>query len=952
VDAEFCLLGPLLVRARGAALPALPGKQRVLLATLLLQGNRMVALDQLAEAIWGDMPPASAHGTLRDYVKELRKQLAAIGESRIATVPGGYVFRIGPGELDVLSFEELRAEAMRAVRDRAWARASDRWRAAELLWRGEPLADVPSELLRAREVPRLTELRLQALESRIEADLQLGRHADVIADLRQLTVMQPLRERLHALLMLALYRDGQQAAAQAVFREVRAVLIEELGTEPGAVLRQLHQQILAADPALDLPAPANGGRAAPETVAGQPPAIVPRQLPAAVTHFTGRAAELAELTGLLEQAGSEPAGTVVISAVGGTAGVGKTALAVHWAHRVVGRFGDGQLYVNLRGFDPSGTPAAPEAAIRGFLDALGVPPGHIPHGQEAQAGLYRSLLADKRMLILLDNARDERQVRPLLPASPGSLVMVTSRSQLSGLAAADGARLISLDVLTHGEAVQLLTARLGTARAAAEPAAAGRIASLCACLPLALAVAAARAAARPGFPLAALAAELADAARRLDALDAGDPGSSVRAVFSWSTRQLTPDAARMFRLLGIHPGPDITAPAAASLAATAEAHARRLLRELARAQLVAEHVPGRFSFHDLLRAYAAEQAHHTDSDTGRREATGRVLDHYLHTAARAARLLDPAKEPVALAPPRPGATPEQSADYPQALAWFEAEHQVLLAAVTLAAASGFDVHAWQLPWAMTSFLQPRGHWQEWAATLRIALDAATRLGDTSAQALSGRLLAMACTNLGDHDQARGHFASSLTLYQRLGNRLGEARIQQSLGMLAYRQGRYADALGHAEQALRLCQAIGDKTSEAVALNNVGWYHGLLGDYQQARAFCRQALTLSAQAGHRRLEGVAWDSVGYAEHHLGNLAEAAACYQHALNICQEVGNRVSEAEALTHLGDTHHAAGELAQAREAWQQALAILDDLHHPDAGQVRAKLASTNDHTSPNPSA
>jgi len=673
------------------------------------------------------------------------------------------------------------------------------------------------------------------------------------------------------------------------------------------------------------------------------PVAVPRQLPAAVAGFTGRAAELQALARVLDQAGAGAPGTVVISAIGGTAGVGKTALALHFAHQVAGRFSDGQLHVNLRGFDPSGTPVAPEAAIRGFLDALGVPPGRIPPAPQAQAGLYRSLLADKRMLIVADNARDEQQVRPLLPASPGSLVLVTSRGQLSGLAAADGARLISLDALSHAEAVQLLTGRLGPARAAAEPAAIDQIASLCACLPLALAVAVARAAARPGLALAELAAELRDFPGRLDALDAGDPAASVRAVFSWSTRQLTAEAARMFRLLGLHPGPDISVPATASLAGIAEADARRLLRELDRAHLIAEHLPGRYAFHDLLRAYAAEQALDNDGDTGRRQAVGRVLDHYLHTAAGAALLLNQTKEPVALVPPRPGAVPEQPADYQSAMAWFEKDHQVLLAAVTLAAESGFDAHAWQLPWAMAPFLQVRGHWQEWAACQRTALVAATRLGDTAAQAVCGRLLAIACNELGDHDQARDHYASSLLLYQQMGDRRGEARVQQSLCVLANGQGRYAGALGHAEQALRLYQTIGDKAGEAGALNNVGWCHVVLGDYQQARAFCRQALNLCTQAGYGWLEGNAWDSLGYAEHHLGNLAEAAACYQHALSLHQEAGDRIDEACTLIHFGDTSHAAGELAQARERWQQALVILEYLRHPDAGQVRAKLASAD---------
>jgi DNA-binding SARP family transcriptional activator len=941
---EFCLLGPLTVR-RGDTVLSLPaGKQRALLAALLLKANRVVPAEELAEALWGTAPPPSARVSVQNYVVRLRKVLGEEGHSRIGTRPRGYVISAAAGELDLTRFEGLVGTARQAARDGSWESAAAQARAALALWRGEPLADVGSELLAAREAPRLAELRLQALETRIDADLHLDRPGEVIGELRQLVAAQPLRERLHALLMLALYRDSRQAEALAAYRQARTVLVEELGAEPGPELWQLHQQMLAADPAL---ARTDSARP-PASVAG----AVPRQLPAALAGFTGRAAELAALTGMLDDAGAGGPGTVVISAIGGTAGVGKSALALHWAHQVAARFGDGQLYANLRGFDPSSNPATPAEAIRGFLDALGVPPERIPPLPEAQAGLYRSLLTDRKVLIVLDNARDEQQVRPLLPASPGSLVLVTSRSQLGGLAAADGARLISLDVLSHAEAVHMLAARLGAARAAAEPGAAGQIASLCACLPLALAVAAARAAARPGFSLAALAAELTDAAGRLDALDAGDPGSSVRAVFSWSVRQLSGQAARMFGLLGLHPGPDITVPAAASLAALPEPDARRLLHELTRAHLIAEHVPGRYAFHDLLRAYAAEQAHHTDSDTGRHEATGRVLDHYLHTAARAVRLLNPSQEPVVLALPRPGATAGQPADHRQAMDWFQAEHQVLLAAVTLAAGSGFDTHAWQLPWAMEPFLRARGHDQEGAATQRTALAAATRLGDAAAQAISGRLLANACTNLGDYDQALGHFASSLTLYQRLGNRFGEAKMQMSLGFLAERQGRYADALGHAEQELRLYQAIGDKTSEAGALNNVGWCHSLLGDYQQARVFCRRALALSTEIGHRSDEGVVWDSLGYAEHHLGNLAEAADCYLRALSLHRESGDRFNEAGALTRLGDNRHAAGELAQAREAWQQALAILDDVHHPDAGQVRAKLASTTDHAAANPSA
>jgi tetratricopeptide (TPR) repeat protein/transcriptional regulator with XRE-family HTH domain len=679
--------------------------------------------------------------------------------------------------------------------------------------------------------------------------------------------------------------------------------------------------------------------------------VAPRHLPAAVADFTGRAAELRRLTQILDAAGASGPGAVVISAIGGMAGVGKTALALYWAHQVAGRFPDGQLYVNLRGFDPSGVPLTAAEVIRGFLDALGVAPDRVPASPQAQAGLYRTLLAARRMLVVLDNARDEQQVRPLLPACAGTLVVVTSRSQLTGLAAADGARLLSLDVLAHDEATELLAARIDPVRAAAESGAVSEIADLCACLPLAVAIAAARAAARPSLPLAALAQELRTARGRLDALDGSDPVASVRAVFSWSVRQLSPAAARMFRLLGIHPGPDISGHAAASLAGCDPARARRHLGELAHAHLIIERLPGRYAFHDLLRAYAAEQAHDTDSEQDRDAACARMLDHYLHSAAHAARLLNPSHEPVVLAPPSPAVAPEQPADHRQALAWFEEEHQVLLAAITRAAQCGFDVHAWQLSWALAPFLQSGGHWQEWAATQRTALAAATRLGDVAAQAVCSRLLAAACSDLGDYGESSRLFGESLTLYQRLGDRLGEAKVHHNLAALAEGQGDYAGVLAHSEQALRLYQAIGDKASEAAALNNVGWTHSLLGDYEQARSFCRQALVLCTEVGHRWLEGYVWDSLGYAEHHIGNLGDAAVCYQRALSLHREAGDRFTEAEALAHLGQTYQAAGNLTQARHVWRQALAIFDDLRsHDAAGKVRAMLASADAHSGSDP--
>jgi len=914
---------------------------------LLLELGRVVPAEVLIDRVWDQNPPASVRNVLYGHVARLKAALTGTAGVSLSRRAGGYQLQADPEQVDLCRFRALAAQAAAAGDEQAVTLLRD----ALGLWHGPALAGLRSRWLDGMRDALERERAAVALEL-TNIRLRHGEHHALVAELAGQVAAAPADERLIGQLMLALYRSGQSAEALRWFERTRQHLASELGADPGPQLQALHQQILRADPALALPETRPGTE--PGSRAAWP---VPRLLPADVAAFTGRAAEMAALDELLhppvaDGPGPGQAMAAVISAVSGTAGVGKTALAVHWAHRAADRFTDGQLYVNLRGFDPSGTPVTSANAVRRFLDALQVPAHQIPPGPEAQQDLYRSLLAGRRMLIVLDNASDAAQVRPLLPGGPACLVLVTSRSQLTSLVATEGAHPIILDVLSPAEARELLERRLGSERIAAEADAAIELTRLCARLPLALAIAAARAAISPGQPLAALVTELRDAEGRLDALDAGDPGSSVRAVFSWSYRQLTGQAARTFRLLGIHPGPDITISAAASLAGTAEADARRLLRELARAHLITEHLPGRYAFHDLLRAYAAEQAHHTDSDTDRREATGRVLDHYLHTAARAALLLDPSKEPVVLAPLRPGAATGQPADRRQALAWFEAEHHVLLATVVLAAGSGFDIHAWQLPWAMTGFLQIRGHWQEWAATQRTALAAATRLGNTAAQALCGRLLGAACTDLGDYDQALGYYASSLTLYQRLGNRLGEAKIQHSLGVLAERQGRYTDALGHVEQALHLYQAIGDKAAEAEALNAVGWCHGLLGNYQQARAFCRQALTLCAEAGNRWLEGHAWDSVGYAEHHLANLAEAAACYQRALTLYREAGARLYEAEALTRLGDTRHAAGELAQARQDWQQALAILEDLQHPDAGQVRAKLASTNDHASPNPSA
>ena len=591
---ELGVLGPVEVRADGQLLEAGHARRRAVLAVLLLDLGRVVPLEVLIDRVWGGENPSSVRSTLYGYVARLRAVLAKAADPQVTLSRrlGGYLLQAEAEQLDLWRFRHLVAEAAVSSDDRLRAGLL---RQALGLWRGPALAGVQSPWLNAMR-DALEADRLAALSDLNDIRLRQGEHGSLVSELAGQAAARPADERLIAQLMVALYRCGRQADALRWFEQTRRHLAGEIGVDPGSGLQTLHQQILHADPALTAP---GGGslrlRAAP------------RPCPPGVPAFTGRAAELAELDRLLPAPGAAGKGSApaAILAVSGTAGVGKTALAVHWARRAARRFSDGHLHANLRGFHHSGAPAATPEVIRSFLSVLGVPPDCIPPGQEAQATLYRSILADQQILVVLDNARDEQQIRPLLPGSPRSLVLVTSRNQLTGLAATDGAQLITLDVLPHHEAVQLLTARLGS-QAIAEPAAVSEIASLCARLPFALAVAAARAAARPHLPLAALAAELRDAASRLDALDSGDPAASVRIMFSWSYNQLSAGAARMFRLLGLHPDADITVPAAASLAGLDETAGRRLLRELSRAQMLSEHLPGRYAVHDLLRAYAAE----------------------------------------------------------------------------------------------------------------------------------------------------------------------------------------------------------------------------------------------------------------------------------------------------------------------------------------------------------
>jgi DNA-binding SARP family transcriptional activator/Flp pilus assembly protein TadD len=925
---EFGLLGPLLIRDGGRTV-RLPPRQRVLLAALLLRPGQVIAADELAAAVWDGRLPGG-RGALHTAVQRLRSALGLSG--LIRTCSPGYVIEIGDGELDIRRFAALAVGGRAAARAGEWARAAEDCRAALGLWRGEPLADIPSPLLRARELPHLEEHRLAVLATRIDADLHLGRADLLVAELRQLVAAHPLREGFHAQLMLALYRSGRQADALAAYQDARRLLAEEVGADPGADLRDLHQRMLCGDPGLMPSAPlADAGPRAQ--------AAIPRQLPAAVRHFAGRITELAALAGLVEETVG-PGATVVISAVGGTAGIGKTALAVHFAHLAADRFPDGQLYVDLRGFGPAPSPVRPAEAIRSFLDAFGVDPRQIPADVGAQASLYRSLLAGKRVLVVLDNARDAEQVRPLLPGTPGCLVLVTSRSQLTSLVAAEDAYPLALDLLPADEARDLLTRRLGP-RTDASTQTMDELAGLCARLPLALSITAARAAVRPGLPLAATVAELREARDRLGAFDAGDEATSISTVFSWSYDLLSDQAARMFRLISLHPGAAISGTAAASIAALPAAQAQHALRELCHAHLIAESGPGRYSFHDLLRAYAAERTAACDSAAERSAATRRMLDHYLHTAHAAALLLNPMRRPLALSAPEDGMVPDRLAAAEQALAWFEGEYRNALAVAERAVDVGCDAHAWQIPSALSRFFDRRGLWREWADSELAALAAARRQGDPAGEADAHHLLGYAHFRLGDYRQADACLRRSLQMYTKLGDQGQQARVHFTFTMACELQCRPDEALSHAQSALLLARAAGERAYLAYPLNAVGWSHAQLGNYQQALAYCRQALTLHRECGNPQGEADTWDSLGYAYHHLGRHAEAINCYTRALDIYRRVGDLWATSIAMDHLGDTKHAAGNLRGAREAWQRALGILDDLGHAKADEIRNKLSS-----------
>ena len=936
---QFRLLGSVEAWHDGRRVPLGPRKQRFVLAVLALEANRLVPVDRLVELAWPDSPPRSARHAIQVCVSRLRAVLAQAAQEAqaaqaavLATEGSGYVLRTDPMRVDAHRFRSLVAQARDAGTDE---QAAAVFREALGLWRGPPLAGTAPEEVRARLCRGLDEARLVAVEDWIDAELRLGHHRALLDQLAELSASNPLRERLIGQFMLALHRSGRTADALEVSRHTRSRLVDELGLDPGPQLQRLESAILRRDPTLD----PTGQEPALARRRPTPPAS-PAQLPADVASFVGRGEDLHWLDLMLATREWRPSNAAAVPVISGTAGVGKTALAVHWAHQVRDRFPDGQLYVNLRGHATS--PALrPAQALARFLRALRVPPEEIPAEEDEQAAMYRSLLASRRMLVVLDDALDAAQAQPLLPGGPGCMVLVTSRAPLADL---EEASPLVLDVLPVDDAVSLLARFADAGRVEQEPAAANRIVRQCGLLPLAVRIAGARLRARPAWPLARMAARLDDEHRRLDELAIGD--LAVRSSFLLTYRALAPEDARTFRQLGLLDGPDVTAGVVAALTGRDAAATEASLERLADAQLLETTTPGRYRFHDLVRLFAREQVEEGADEAAGQAALARALRWYLAGAECADELL----KPTGLrSPGGPHREAIAFADREEALGWLEAERPNLVAAAQQAAAHApappAEV-AWQLSNALWRFFDLRKHWADWHATCQAALQAAQRVGNRDA---AGRAL----NNLGViHGQQRRYqeaiacLEQSLTLCRQARDRHSEGRVLNNLGSVYREQRRHQEAIACFEQSLRIRRELGDRHGESIAVNNLGSVYQEQQRYGEAIGCYERDLALCRQVGDRRGEGQTLNSIGDVHRAQGSQRDAIGSYEQALAISREVGDRYEEAQALRGLGHVAAAVQGAQAAHAHWTMALGILEGLGAPQAEEVRA-LLEEHDHPS-----
>jgi DNA-binding SARP family transcriptional activator len=906
--------------------------QRGVLGVLATRAHRVVSRSELIDALWGADVPSAAAAALYGYVARLRRVIEperAQGTRGgvLASTGGGYVLRLRPDQLDAEVFAQHLGLARRHRQAGGLAEAVACFDAALALWHGTPWAQIPGPFADV-ERARLVEARLTAIEDRAEALLGMGGSADLAGHLSVLVAEHPFRERLCGLLMTALYRRGRPAEALRVYADARRVLLDELGVEPGPELQRLQDDILNSRE-IEIGSPSG---ATPDRCHAAP--AIPRQLPPPIRGFAGRISELRTLNSLADQVTRQGRG-VVISAIDGTAGVGKTSLAVSWAHQVAGQFSDGQLYVDLRGFDPREPPVAPSAALAQLLAGLGVDPRHMPGRVEEQVAQYRTMMADRRALVVLDNAASAEQVRPLLPAGRYCLALITSRNVLDGLIARDGADRIALDVLTAEESHAVLAAAVGADRVGAEPDAAAELAELCGRLPLALRIAAARLVTSPHSTLTDLVGDLTMEHQRLDLLTA-DETTSVRAVLSLSYQGLPADAAHTFRCLGLYPGTEISSAAIAAL--TARPHIRPVLEVLARIHMIQVVSPARYRMHDLLRLFAAERAMAEESEPDRAAAVERLLTWYLHAADAADRILIPNRRRVPL-PEAPAAALPALPSHRVALEWCEAERANLVAFTRLAAESGHHPMAWQLPVALWGYFMLRKPWPEWEATHQIGLASARHIADRSGEAHILGSVAFAHLDQGRYAEATMCMRTALDHCLASGDEWGCGVAYIGLSMAHRQLGDHTAALDACRKGLAVWRRIGDEWGMAHTLNDLGVIRRDLRQPGHSIGFLQQAADIFSHTGDQWALARALTNLGASLGDQRRYEEAMDCLTRAMHIRREIADLRGQAETLDQIATIHDHNGLTDAAHAAWQTALDLFETIGDPQADRIRTEL-------------
>jgi DNA-binding SARP family transcriptional activator/tetratricopeptide (TPR) repeat protein len=932
------LLGPVEAQRDGLELAIGGPLQRAVMAVLALAGGQVVGRSALVDALWGHSAPASAEGSIYSYVSALRKVLDSDASDRsvLVTSRSGYLLHLAEDALDVRVAEGVWRRAQHARLAGDGVAVATELDVGLRMWRGVPLGELEMPFVMAERF-RLQELRLAMVQLRAEVLLELGRAGEAVTMLRDAIIAEPLREALSTLLMIGLYRAGRQAEALAVFADVRRQLAAELGVEPGVDLQLLQQRILRSDPGLMLATE----RAAPSQPASTQPAYQggpPAQLPRPVADFVGRVDELAQLVKL---SSADLSGRRPVVLLTGAGGVGKTALAVQAAHSLRDSFPDGQVYVNLRGFGPE-PPLPISAALMQLLRAVGVDPARVSSDEATQAGLYRSLLADKQMLIVLDNARDSRQVENLLPGASRCLVIVTSRHDLGGLAVRFGAQRLAVNALSSQDAVSLLSAMVGVERVLAEPEAAAELVALCSYLPLAIRVTAERVERRAELKLVELVGALAGEKSRLDAFEVDDdPLASVRAVLSWSYQTLDHAQAAAFRRLGLHPGPEFSATAAAVLTGLGLPEAVRLLDALAARHLL-ERVGGdRYRFHDLIHEYASELIAADEDAAGRSAVTRRMLVWYLHSAAALRDALFPGELALTTEPVDPPCRALEFAGSAEALAWGELELSNLVGATRLAADTGNDDLAWHLPRVLQGFFYTTKHWDAWLTANRIGLASAESLDDALGQAITLNNLALGYVDTQRPDIAIDYLQRSVQARARSDDRRDECLTLTMLSNAVGALGNFQQARDYAEQAVASARQTANRRGEVYALAAVAVAHGLLGQFEELEAFSDMALEAGREFEDFRYEAHLYSATAGTFLRANLLPQARSRYERSLEAALKVGDISWEARAHAGLAELDHRSGDDEAARRRARQALQLFHELNAEEAASVQALLDS-----------